>query len=77
MPDRELLKENLKELSAMYKALEILIEETTRQLYPEKFNDEIFTPEEEAEIQKAFILQERTSLKQQFKELDKEDELPF
>ena len=39
--------------------------------------DETFTPEEEAEIQKAFTLQERASLKQQFKELDKKDELPF
>ena len=76
MTDRELLEENLKDMTATMKALEICIEETMRKLYPEKFNEEIFTKEEEAEIQKAFILQERARLKEKLQQIDK-DELPF
>jgi hypothetical protein len=73
--DKGILRLRLKALIIKKNAYELMIEDIRKKLYPEKFKD--YTPEEEEEMRKAFILNERERLKAMMQELDKEEELPF
>lgn len=71
MSEKELLKENLKEMIAHKKAIEQCIEDTKLKLSKKQS----FTLEDELEIEKAFILSERKRLKERLREI--EEGLPF
>lgn len=73
--ERKVLELRLKGLIAKKRAYEILIENTRKKLYPEKFKE--YSAEEEEEMRKAFILNERERLREAMQELDKKEELPF